>query len=97
MNFLKSIIQKIVGFFQSGKAAAALNQAVELVPKALPIVQTIAALTPNKTIQEVQTAFQKYAVPFSQEWNATPAANRGYLLLQLASRIVPPIHIPGSQ
>jgi acyl-CoA reductase-like NAD-dependent aldehyde dehydrogenase len=88
MNFLKSVIQKIVVFFSSGKAAAALNQAASLVPKALPIVEAIAALTPNRTIQEIEAAFEKYAVPFSQEWRATPAASRGYLLLQLATSVL---------
>jgi len=88
MKFLTSIIQKVAAFFASGKAQAALNQAVELVPKALPIVQAIAAATPNRTIQEVEAAFQKYAVPFSAEWSSTQPANRGYLLLQLATSVL---------
>ena len=88
MSFLKSIVQKVVFFFSSGKAEAALNQAVALVPKALPIVTAIAAETPNRTIQEIETAFQKYAVPFSSTWAATPVASRGYLLLQLATSVL---------
>lgn len=88
MNFLKSIVQKIVAFFGSGKAEAALNQAVALVPKALPIVEAIAALTPNRTVQEIEAAFENYAVPFSQSWAATPEASRGYLLLQLATTVL---------
>jgi len=51
MKVLKSLIQKIVAFFATGKAEAALTQAAELVPKALPIVEEIAALVPNKTDQ----------------------------------------------
>ena len=47
MNYLKNVIQKIVSFFVSGKAEAAFNTVADLVPKALPIVREIAALTPN--------------------------------------------------
>jgi hypothetical protein len=88
MKFLKSAIQKIVSFFASGKAEAALTKAVELVPKALPIVEDIASLTPDKTVQQIATAFEKYGVPFAQEFLNTPVASRGFLLLQLASQVL---------
>lgn len=88
MNYLKSIVQKIVAFFTSGKAEAALTSACDLVPQALPIVQDLAALVPNKTIQEIEAAYQKYAVPFAQELTSTPAAQRGYLLLELATQVL---------
>lgn len=88
MNFLKSIIQKIVSFFKSGKAEAALTQAAELVPKALPIVEEIATLVPNRTDQEIEAAFVKYAVPFSSQILSTPLAGRGYILLELASQVL---------
>jgi hypothetical protein len=88
MKFLKSVIQKIVGFFTSGKAEAALNQAAELVPMALPIVQEITALAPNKTDQEILAVFQKYAVPGAQQYLSTPVAQRGYVLLQLATQVL---------
>jgi hypothetical protein len=87
MNF-KRIIQKIVNFFSSGKAEAALETAAALVPKALPIVQDIAALVPNKTDQEILAAFQKYAVPGASQLLATPASQRGYVLLHLATEIL---------
>lgn len=88
MKILKSIIQKIVSFFTSGRAAAALNQAAELVPTALPIVKDIAALVPNRTNQEIEAAFEKYAVPVSAQILATPLAQRGYVLLQLATQVL---------
>ena len=88
MKFLKSLIQKIAGFFTSGKAEAALTQAAELVPMALPIVQEIAALAPNRTDQEILAVFQKYAVPGAQQYLATPVAQRGYVLLQLATQVL---------
>lgn len=88
MNTFKRIIQKIIAFFNSGKAEAALNQAAELVPKALPIVQEIASLTPNRTDDEIVAAFQKFAVPVATQYLATPVAQRGYVLLQLATQVL---------
>ena len=41
MKLLKSVIQRIVSFFASGKAEAAYNLAADLVPKALPIIREI--------------------------------------------------------
>jgi len=88
MKFIQTIIQKIVAFFTSGKAEAALTQAAGLVPKALPIVQEIAALTPNRTDDEIVAAFQKFAVPGAAQYLATPLAQRGYVLLQLATQVL---------
>lgn len=88
MKFIKGLIQKVIAYFTSGKAEAALNTAAELVPKALPIVQEIATLVPNRTIQEIAGAFETYAVPFSQELLSTPLAQRGYLLLELATQVL---------
>ena len=88
MNFLKSLIRKIAEFFQSSRAEAALTSAAELVPKAIPIVQTVAALVPNKTDQEIAAAFAKYGQAFSSTWLTGPAGQRGALLLQLATQIL---------
>jgi hypothetical protein len=88
MSFLQKSVQKIVEFFTSAKAEAALNQAAALVPKAMPIVQDLAALAPNKTDQEILAAYQKYAVPFASQLLTTPVPQRGYLLLQLASQVL---------
>jgi len=88
MSLLKTIAQEVASLFGSGKAEAAFNQVVALVPKAAPIVQAIAAATPNRTTQEIEALFQKYAVPFSSGWANTPAASRGYLLLQLATTVL---------
>jgi malonyl CoA-acyl carrier protein transacylase len=88
VKYLKSIVQKIVSFFTSGQAQAALTRACDLVPQALPIVQDLAAMVPNKTIQEIEAAYQKYAVPFAQQLASTPVAQRGYLLLELATQVL---------
>lgn len=88
MKYLKSIVQKIVSFFSSGQAEAALTRACDLVPQALPIVQDLAAMVPDKTMQQIEAAFQKYGVPFAQQLEATPVAQRGYLLLELATQVL---------
>ena len=88
MKYLKTIIQKVVSFFSSAKSEAAFNRVCELVPKALPIVEDLAAVVPDKSIQQIEAAFQKYGVPFSQELLATPSSQRGFLLLSLASQVL---------
>jgi hypothetical protein len=88
MNILKKIIASIAGFFKSGKAEAALTAAANLVPKAIPIVQSIAALTPNKTDNEIANAFAKYGQEFSTSWLSGPPNQRGALLLHLASEVL---------
>ena len=94
MNYLKNVIQKIVSFFASGKAEAALNLAAKLVPKALPIVQEIAALVPNRTDQEIAAAFEKFAIPAAAQYLAAPQGHRGYVLLDLAPQVLAP-EVPG--
>jgi len=95
MNFLKTIVRKIVGFFTSDSAEAALTRACELVPKALPIVEDLAAIVPDKTIQQIEAAFQKYGVPLSQQLLATAPSQRGYLLLDLATQVLA-VQFPGT-
>jgi hypothetical protein len=94
MNYLKNVIQKIVSFFASGKAEAALNLAAGLVPKALPIVQEIAALAPNRTDQEIAAAFEKFAIPAAAQYLAAPQGHRGYVLLDLATQVLA-TEVPG--
>ncbi len=86
MSFLKSIVQKIANLFKS--SGAALTTAANLVSVALPIVQEIAALAPNRTDEEIEAVFQKFGVPISQQVLATPVAQRGYVLLELATEVL---------
>ena len=94
MNYLKNVIQKIVSFFASGKAEAALNLAAGLVPRALPIVREIAALVPNRTDQEIAAAFEKFAIPAAAQYLAAPQGHRGYVLLDLATQVLA-TEVPG--
>ena len=88
MKFFQSLIQKIARFFTSGKAAAALTTAAELVPRAIPIVQTITSLTPNKSDDEIASVFAKYGQAFRAAWLDGPVGQRGALLLQLATHVL---------
>jgi hypothetical protein len=71
VNIFETAVGHVENFFKSGKAKAALEQAVALIPKAAPIVADIAAITPNRTVAQVAAAYAKYAVPVAQELPAT--------------------------
>ena len=86
MSFLKNIIQKIVNLFKS--SGAALTTAANLVGVVLPVVEEIAALAPNRTDEEIAAVFQKFGVPLSQQILSTPLAQRGYVLLELATEVL---------
>lgn len=83
---IRSFFSKILDFFRGGKAEAAFNVVADLIPKALPIIQTIAKLTPTRTDDEIVEAFVTFGVPANVSLiRSTPAPDRGYLLLRLAS------------
>ena len=87
-NFLKKIISTVAAFFASDKAKHALETAASLVSIAAPIIQEIAAITPNKTVAEVAQAYAKYGVPFSSTiTNGGPDAP-GNALLNLATGLL---------
>lgn len=88
MSILKSIAGRIQKFFLSGKAASAIDVAVALVPRALPIIQVVAALTPTRSDDEIVAAFAKYGVPLADSWKTLPRSERGYALLHLATEVL---------
>lgn len=85
---MKKLLTKIARFFQGGKAEQVFSQVESLVEKAAPIVAAIAAMTPNRTVQEIAGAFESYGVPLVRSIDATPPAERGYLLLDLATKVM---------
>jgi hypothetical protein len=85
MNFLKSIVQKVIAFFSSAKAKAALETAASLVPLAATIVSEINVVVPNKTVTEVVAAYQKYGVPLTTTLASGDSTAIGNALLNLAS------------
>src|SRR5262245_58036477 len=87
-NFLKKIISSVVSFFASPKAKQALETAASLVSIAAPIVQEISAITPNRTVQEIEAAYAKYAVPFSSTVLQSGPDAPGNALLNLATALL---------
>jgi hypothetical protein len=88
MKTVKRLMARLGAFFTSGAAEEGLTKAADLVPMAVPIVQSIARLTPNRADDEIAAAFAVYAVPLAESWKAVPAEKRGYLLLDLATQVV---------
>ena len=81
-----NIVNSVVSFFTSGKAKAALTTAAELASIALPIVQQINVLVPNKTVTQVVAAYTKYGVPVSAV--ALSGGDVNTALLKLATAVL---------
>lgn len=63
---ISGIVKGIAHFFSSPKAKAIEVQIESAIVSAQPIVGAIAALVPNRTVQEIAAAYSHYAVPFAQ-------------------------------
>lgn len=88
MKVIKSLFSKILNFFTGGQAEKAFNAVADLVPKVLPIVQMVAAITPTRADDEIIAAFQTYGVAENVALiRATPTDQRGGLLMQLATTV----------
>ena len=95
MSWLKRLFAKIEAIFNSPAIEAVEKEVETLVPLALPIVQEIAALTPNKTVQEVAVAYEKFAVPLAREIGSD-ATSIGNALLNLATTVLQKNHAPAA-
>jgi hypothetical protein len=93
MSWLTKLFQNIDGFFESPAAKQAEVTIQNLIPFAAPIVAQIAALTPNRTVQQIELAYAHYAVPFAANLaTASPTA----ALQQLAAAVLAKNHAPGA-
>ena len=90
MSWLTNLFKGIENFFASPRAKAAEAQIAALVPLALPIVRNIAALTQNRTVQQITAAYQEYAVPLSAKIESDPDT----ALRDLATAILRRLHAP---
>lgn len=73
--------------------AAVEKEIATLVPIALPIVEGIGAMTPNRTIQEITAAYEKYGVPLAANM---AAGDPGTALRDLAVEILQKNHAPAA-
>lgn len=85
MGFLVRLFGAIKGLFTGEKARHVFDVIADMVPKVLPIVKTIAALTPTRADDEIIAAFERLGVPLVQNLASVPADERGYVLLKLAT------------
>ena len=94
-NALKKVWSWAVGVFKGGPAERALDVAMQLVPWALPIVQKIAAMTPNRTDDELLALFRYYGLPVVEAYLDFPIGKRGMALLDVATALLKRQH-PGT-
>lgn len=64
------------------------DRVANLAVKALPIVRTVAALTPARTDDEIVRLFEAYALPYVEKFLALPQDKRGLALLDAAATLL---------
>ena len=62
-DWIGSLFHKLHDIFAGDKARAAFDRVLSISQLALPIVKEIAAITPNRTDDEIVAAYEKYGVP----------------------------------
>lgn len=87
MKSISDFFAKIIAFFHKPAVEAAFSTVAQIVQIAQPIVQEIAALTPNRTVQEIATAYAQYGVPLAASISSDPTS-AGNALLNLATQVV---------
>jgi hypothetical protein len=78
-------LAKVIAFFSEGKAQAAFDSVVKLVPAAMPIVRFVAAITPTRADDEILELLERFG--FSQRaaaYLALPIPERGAALRAVA-------------
>lgn len=88
MSWLTNLFGKINSALHSPALENAEKTIAALLPSALQVVQAINAIVPNKTLAEIEKAYETYAVPFSQTYAADPVNGPGNALLNLATAIL---------
>lgn len=88
MNHLESFFRWFVGLFTSPKGQAVLSTIANLAQQAEPIVEIIAAATPNKTDDEILAAYKQYGVPVMIQLANNNQKAAGAALLDLATTLL---------
>ncbi len=83
-----SIFISIEHLFTSDKAKEVLKIVNTLVPIAFPIVGEIEALVPNKTVDQVMNAYQKFGIPLNNAISTNDPSQIGNALLNLGTSIL---------
>lgn len=100
MNFIERVIEDVEHIpadvkklFTNPAFDAGIKEAATLAISAAPYVQEIAALCPNRTVQEIALAYAKYGVPFAES-EVTNPTQAGNALLNLTTTLLQKNHAP---
>ena len=85
---IKAAVSAVWKFFTGEKARAALDKVVALVPQALDIVRIVAALTPQRTDDEIVVACETCSIPWVDKYLALPVEKRGLVLFDIATQLL---------
>jgi hypothetical protein len=88
VSFLKKMFAAAAGYFRSGKAERDLSAIRSMVPKAIPIIEAFAAMTPTRADDELVVLFRKYGLPGIDRFLELPLEKRGLALLDGASVVL---------
>lgn len=88
MKYIKAVLNKIAGWFQSPKVKVVLTQVETLISIALPLVEAVAVLTPNRTDDEIVAAYKKFGIPLLAGVQTGNAASVGNALLNLSTTLL---------
>ena len=88
MTFLNRIFGPLARYFGSGKAERDLAVARKLMPRAIPIIEAFAAMTPTRADDEMVALFKKYGLPGIEHFLDLPLEKRGLALLHGASLVL---------
>lgn len=95
MTFLKKLWEAVAGYFRGGRAEQDLRAAREMVGVALPLVESFARKTPNRSDDELAALFREFALPNLDRFLGLPREKRGLALLDGVSMLLSRTY-PGS-
>ena len=93
MSWLTKLFSDAKAIFDSPKLEKVEQELTTLVGDAMPIVEVINATAPNKTLAEVEAAYQKFGVPLTQTIDAGDQTAINNALLNLASTVLQKNHL----
>lgn len=88
MKLFRSIWGWLAQYFASGRAERDLKLACAYVQQALPIVETIAMLTPTLIDDNMVALYRHYALPGVEAWLTSPVEERADALREVARNVL---------
>ena len=92
-NIFTSFFTAIGHWFSSSRGQSILKQIEAFAVEAEPLVEAISSLVPNRTFQEVNSAYEKYMIPFAMtESQISDPIQQGLALRDLATSVLKKNH-----